>query len=298
MRRAALVVASTLVAALSACSLLTSLSGYSDGDGTTDAASDTSSNPTDGSSGSDGQSTDGGGVDATDAGPSRSALYAQAVLADNPLGYWRLEETTGDVAKDETGRHDGQCFDAPLRGEPGIAGSRGMRFPSGKSARMVVASDAYAFGNNAAHTIEMWAKPGAFRNFLWLATTETKVSGGRNGWSLLADVEGKVLYEMWNADGDGGTAVRRGASTKAVSPGAFAHIVIVYDGTAATAAFLDGVRFGGFGTNVAFPSDGELTWGCYTGGSGCLDEWVIDELAIYAIALAEPRIQAHFQLGN
>lgn len=299
MRRAAVVVASALVASvcsMTACSLFTSLSGFSDGDGTTDAAGDTGSNPTDGSSGNDGQTADGGG-DAADAGPSRSALYAQAVLADGPLGYWRLEEASGDVAKDETGRHDGECFDGPLRGQPGIVGSRGMKFPTGNTARLVVASDAYAFGGNAAHTIEMWAKPGALRDYQWLATTEKPVAGGRNGWSLLGDSDGKIRYEFWRSDGDGGFAVPRGVLSEAVMTGAFNHVVIVYDGTTVR-GFLGGVEFGGFNNSVVIPNDGELTWGCDRNNQGCLDEWVIDELAIYAGALSVDRVLAHYTLGK
>ena len=49
----------------------------------------------------------------TDATPARTTLavaaspYARAVLADEPLSYWRLGEGSGVHAQDEAGAHDG-----------------------------------------------------------------------------------------------------------------------------------------------------------------------------------------------
>src|SRR5262249_36662320 len=40
--------------------------------------------------------------------------YAQTVTADNPLAYWRLNETNGTIAHDSWGGHDGQYFNVNL----------------------------------------------------------------------------------------------------------------------------------------------------------------------------------------
>src|SRR5262249_59523897 len=47
-----------------------------------------------------------------------TSAYAQAVLADHPLGYWRLDEINGLVAHDYVGGNNGVYTNA-LLGQPG-----------------------------------------------------------------------------------------------------------------------------------------------------------------------------------
>ena len=57
-----------------------------------------------------------------------AADYRAAVLADNPVSYWRLNDTSGSTAVDEENHNSGQISGATL-GEPGpFAGSGSMRF--------------------------------------------------------------------------------------------------------------------------------------------------------------------------
>lgn len=59
--------------------------------------------------------------------------YRAAVLADNPVSYWQLNDRTGPTAVDEENRNPGQISGATL-GEPGpFAGSGSMRFEGGGS---------------------------------------------------------------------------------------------------------------------------------------------------------------------
>ncbi|HEY3863349.1 MAG TPA: LamG-like jellyroll fold domain-containing protein [Verrucomicrobiae bacterium] len=46
--------------------------------------------------------------------------YQQALLAYNPLGYWPLNETSGTVAYDVTGGHNGNYIQSPGLGQPGV----------------------------------------------------------------------------------------------------------------------------------------------------------------------------------
>jgi hypothetical protein len=48
------------------------------------------------------------------------AGYGSAVLADNPIAYWRLGETNGTVAHDYVGGNDGTYYSATL-GVPGYS---------------------------------------------------------------------------------------------------------------------------------------------------------------------------------
>ena len=42
-------------------------------------------------------------------------------MNDAPMGYWRLDESTGTVAHDSVGGHDGQYLSVKL-GQPGYSG--------------------------------------------------------------------------------------------------------------------------------------------------------------------------------
>jgi hypothetical protein len=56
---------------------------------------------------------------------SASGTYASNVLADNPLGYWRLNETVGPTAVDAVGAHNGTYASAAT---PGVVGARPPAF--------------------------------------------------------------------------------------------------------------------------------------------------------------------------
>src|SRR5262245_61394462 len=51
---------------------------------------------------------------------ARSPLYRKGVLAKGPVGYWRLGESEGPTALDETANaHDGMYFGKPTFATPG-----------------------------------------------------------------------------------------------------------------------------------------------------------------------------------
>ena len=58
-------------------------------------------------------------------GGGGGASYAATVLADAPVGYWRLGEASGTSAADEIGAHNGTYVGSPTLGVTGIPGSAG-----------------------------------------------------------------------------------------------------------------------------------------------------------------------------
>lgn len=299
MRRAAVVATGALLGAggvLCACSLLTSL------DGLTDGASVTADGGRDTSVAIDGTTSDGPTMsdagDAGEAGPSPSALYAAAVLSDKPLGYWRLEETSGNVAADETGSQAGSYLSNPQLGATGVAGSRAMKLLKATNARMLVASAAYRFPNLTPYTVELWAKPGEFKDYQWFGGTERFVGPSRTGWSVLIGADGLVRYEVWRPN-DGGSDQVRGVfiTPVALSTTAFTHVVIAYTGSEVI-GYVNGIKTTTFTTSGICPDTGELVWGCRGDVAHCSDDWTYDELAVYDTVLAAARVKAHYDLGK
>lgn len=305
MRRAAFVpalfVAFGSAALLGACTLLTSLDGLSGGP-EDDGGAETTASLVDANLGAETSGDTGTSpIDSgEDGGVSRSALYAQAVLADHPIGYWRLEESSGTVAKDETGSHDGTFVSGPILAQPGVAGSRSAKLGKGTQARVHVDSNAYRFAGRLPFSIEAWVQPGEVTHFQWIGSTEIpQVGATRSGWSLFAEADGTVHYEGWQPDGGFAGIVRSVvlAPTLLMTSSTFHQLVITYDGKTLV-GYIDGQQGIVQANNGSVPDNGALDWGCHSGPTDCLDDWTIDELAIYSQPLTGERVKAHFDLGN
>jgi hypothetical protein len=93
--------------------------------------------------------------------------YAQVVMADQPAGYWRLDETNGMVARDSVGGHDGQYFstDLGLAGynpnDPDTAAGFGNQSPTDSYVGNIEGIDFGTYLNNATFSAEAWVNGGA-----------------------------------------------------------------------------------------------------------------------------------------
>lgn len=286
---------------VSACSLLTSVDGLSGGDGSpaADASSSGDAGALDSCASDATQAAD--SVTTTDAADPRFDAYGKAVLADTPLAYWRFEETSPPTAKDERGLHDAVYTLAPSLGEPGIAGGRAVRFPAGQHAHVTQSSAAFNFPGKAPYAFEMWVKLSKLVNYQWLGGTEA-MTDPRSGWSVWTDATGGAGYEVWGAAfTDGGSTQRRGvvAPPSLIVPGQFQHVVASYNG-ASMQVWIDGVKRVAANDTTDAPDTGPLMLGCRRASLPyqCIDDGLIDEVAIYDHALLDTRIVAHYTLGK
>ena len=130
--------------------------------------------------------------------PSGAALplYEDTVLADSPVGFWPLGETSGTVATDLTQTYNGQDFGSYTQGDAGP----GVRFPN--KALNLSGSNAYVRLDHAtlleptAVTVEVWLKPSSVPandavivispqsgNGEWSSNGYDLVFGGSNGFN-------------------------------------------------------------------------------------------------------------------
>ena len=93
--------------------------------------------------------------------------YAETVIADNPIAYWRLNETNGTVAHDSWGGHDGQ-YVATTLGVPGYntndpdpAVAVGVLSGTDSYVGNIQGIDFSTFANNATFSVEAWVSGGA-----------------------------------------------------------------------------------------------------------------------------------------
>jgi hypothetical protein len=238
-------------------------------------------------------------IDAT-----RADQYRDAVLADSPLAYWRLDELTGTTAVDEKHGHDGVYKVAPTLGAVGIFDSPGaITLPDGTHAHVEVPGTDFAFAGNAAYSVELWVKPKSSNSIDWIISTE--VTPPRSGWSVMTTDTGELLFEVWRNTDAGAAQARVLDTTQVLTPDHFHHVVVSYGGTIGgnmMRAYVDGTIIKSDPAPNPAPDGGVLLFGCRRNSDGtvggCLDGWTLDEVAIYGAALSEDRVRAHYDLGK
>ncbi len=265
---------------IAACSLLVDASGLTgtrDPVGSADAAKDGPGTVDDASGG------DAGGAPAIHP-------YVQAVLADGPSLYYRLEETSGPTAKDETGKHPGTYL---AGGTHGVQGAFPGSLALGQArSGGIDPGDIFDFVGTAPFTLEAWFRPESYDAGYSFLFHHDDGTGARQSYGIFVQTQFGLGFERY-VDNTGSAAL---AALPAV--GSWHHIAGVYDG-AALQLYVDGTLVATAGDNRAAnakQSPLRLGYG-YPGGEGGL-RGTLDEVAIYEKALGSDRILAHHQAAK
>jgi len=223
--------------------------------------------------------------------------YRDAVLADAPVLYWRLAEATGTTAADASpnGR-TGTYYNTYTHGVASPLQSE-TRDTATQFITGLVTSDA-STSATAAFSIEAW--------FRTTTTAGGRIIGFGNGdedWAsttvdrqLYMSPQGKIVFGM-------GSKKVTISSPSAYNNNAWHHVVGTYSSTTGADLYVDGqlVASGnGAAANLTsgywrIAAEAPLKWPSaptnYFAGS-------IDEAVVYAIALSQARIQAHFAAAS
>lgn len=218
------------------------------------------------------------------------STYADVVLADSPVAYYRFEETSGTVAADSSGNGNaGEYRNTPTLGQAGAERlGRAVRF------------DGIDDFVNTTRTVD-----GNFSLELWVNTTANSLGGT---WAF----EGNGL--IWSDVGGGANDFTVGAvnnrltfftgdneanisSTSTLNDGEWKHLVVtrsqggeirVYVNGEQQASAAAGAALLNANPNIAI--GGNVLDNRYFNG-------LIDEVAYYATELSPSRIQAHYIAG-
>jgi hypothetical protein len=212
--------------------------------------------------------------------------YRDEVLGDNPIGYWRLDETSGTTAADASGNgHNGAYQNGVTLGAAGALAN-----DSDAAARFDGVNDSVRVSDNAAlrlngsWSIEFWAKQNQFVN-TWPGILRKGQSSGASGYIIWADSSGQLWYKRNNQEiGSGG-----GALTSS-----FRYFVVTYDGSRVR-WYVNGVLR--TTTAVSYPTN----TGTRSFRIGRGDDYgnnVIDEVALYDTPLSAVQIAAHYLAGS
>ena len=217
-----------------------------------------------------------------------AADYAAEVLADSPVGYWRLEETSGSTVADEIGTNDGTVYGANLNvdGQVGSAASF-----DGIDDYISIPYDAAL--NTATFTGEAIIRADAFSSTLTRVLSFRK--NAHNGWEMLVTDIGRLRLE-W---GDGSATRNAESPTNTILTETTYHVAVTHDGTTGR-AYVNGTEVAFFDASLSVNDTANMAIGniLWTVAGQRGHTGMIDEVAVYDTALSAARILAHAQAAG
>jgi Concanavalin A-like lectin/glucanases superfamily len=214
--------------------------------------------------------------------------YRDEVIADVPGGYWRLGETSGRAAADETSTAIGTYRGGVALGAPGAVSGGSETSASFDGVNDTVrVSDEAVLDSRRALTVEAWVRPSR------LPRSTSTIVGKGSQYRLLLSSAGAIWFWVWRARVLTELATEPGA----VSAGRWAHVAASWDGSE-IALYVNGVLRGTAPfTGPVNASSADL----YIGSNFGTYDWFagrVEDVAVYDSALSAPRIFAHFARAN
>ena len=216
-------------------------------------------------------------------------------MADNPFGYWRLGETTGTVAFDETVNDSRGVY------KNGVA----LNIPSAIPTDPLNGAAGFDGGNDRVEWPDSPVLDVGTSDFTmegWVKTTVSPIDTERG----IMSKRDPSKYWLLNVTDDSGhkgqlrAIVFDGVSTRSayslhlVDDGNWHHFAVRVDRDAGISFYVDGVYSGL--TNGTTPGDLDNTGLYWVGKSSGYTEFKgeLDDIALYKSLLAPERIQAHY----
>lgn len=223
--------------------------------------------------------------------------YNTTVLADSPLAYWQLDETTGATQfADSTGNsHPAAITGTPTystsyKVEVGSVGFSGTQYGS-------VASGAW-FGSLSAYSVEGWFSTTTTGNRSIVSYDNSAVGPGAPSRVFQLYVSNGSVTFLPMASG---SYVVVTSPLTTYADGIWHHVVATWDGTTAR-LYIDGNQVASAALAGIMPTGGGqpiLIGTGYNNAPGNMYQFVgsIDEVAVYGSALNSTQISTHYAAG-
>jgi hypothetical protein len=214
--------------------------------------------------------------------------YKQAVLADSPGAYWRLDEASGSTAVDQIGAHPGTYRNGPALGRPGaLAGDTSTSVALDGLDDSIRVGDGGGSGGATGMAVEAWVRPTT------MPLSTATIARKDLQYLVRLGSDGSLTFRLWK-----GGATYDLVSSPAVAPkGDWTHVVATWDG-ATMSLYADATLVAS--RALAAPAD-VVTASLSLGASFDSYDWLagqLDEVAVYDAALPAARVQAHFDAAG
>ncbi|MEV1329485.1 LamG domain-containing protein [Micromonospora costi] len=218
--------------------------------------------------------------------------YAAEVLADKPVGYWRLGERSGTSAEDASGSGNrGAYTDAVTLGRPGaLTGDPDTA--AELTGGHVAIPDSASLSVDGSFTLEAWVNLNDVCG--QYGVVEKYDAPAYNGYALRVLPGGRVSALTLGAAGQ--LASVEGQTV--VTPDTWHHLAAVYDGSTIS-VYVDG-RLDGSAATTVNPTDGagSLKLGARGDDAGTRLAGMLDEVAVYDHALSAAEVAQHHSVGT
>ncbi len=230
--------------------------------------------------------------------------YSDAVRADNPVSYWRLDEASGTTATDSNGSSAGTYRNGVTLGQPGALpdtiDNRAASFDAVDDDVRV--GDVHDFPGTASFSVEFWLNPSSTNSTLWRPVLSKEDPGAnmssRQGWAMwLAPDTNLLSMERWN-----GSSQHAVASTLGILAGSWYHVAATYDGSTIRlyvngrldSSLASSLSLNDHSVPLQFGSVGSYSdpsWYSKYGG-------LLDDVAVYSTALSATQVRTHYNAGR
>ena len=224
-------------------------------------------------------------------------LYRTAVLADGPRAYWRLGETAGAVAADETGNGlSGSYQNGVALGVPGA-----IQNDADRAARLDGVDDRVNMGDPASGALDFGTADFSFE--AWIRTTAnrdqivaSKQGSGTPYWQVTVTDDygaaGRIRARLY----DGSVTRQAYGPAVHVDDGSWHHVAVAFDRDTGITIYVDksyvrqtlGAMTGSVNNSASLLVGGE-TVSYYPPFKGDLDE-----VAVYPALVSAARVGAHY----
>ncbi len=233
----------------------------------------------------------GTGSGSSGGGGAPALTYAQTVLADNPVGYWKFNESSGTTITNygsAGATKNLTTSGSPTLGVAGpVAGNTGCTFVAASTQYATVTDAGSLFQPSDVFTVEFWFKKASNGSAFSIVTKDSSSGSLKIGF---ASNNKLTSTKAGVADLDTTTAITDTAS--------WHHAVYTKDGSTRV-WYVDGVSDTTLGTNQTFSTSGNDFW-ISRRGTG-LTEYMnggLAQIAVYSTALSGARVAAHYAARN
>ena len=249
-----------------------------------------------------------GQIDATTSDGEAGAVdYRSVVLADGPVAYWRLGESSGSATvKDETGHgNTGTVVGSVTFAQPGaLAGDPNTSVTFGNDAFISV-GNVFDFTGGVPFSIELFLRPSSTDDGWRPVLAKGDYNGYQGGYAILTNgtvVDGSaptdpLVFLAETAYDAGNSGEHR--YTESVVTGAWTHYVVAFDGASAS-IYENGTLLGVSPISPVWLSSVQpfTLGGPFDTHGGGTYHGLVDEVAVYDKVLPAASITTHYRVSQ